>query len=249
MAAVIMMLSIGGALCWIGIINRLAYTFSRRLNLRVNRIIANTYSKRIFSILSTYMNFKYAGEHDSIAQLPQNYLIMSNHQSLLDIPLLTCFLGGDRLRFIAKAELGRHIPVVSLMLRSDGHCLVSRTGSPSVIMRTIDRFAERCLREHWIPVIFPEGTRSRDGSLGQFHAAGFRRFLDKAALPVAVVAIDGGWRTASLTGMARRMRGGDYRVRVLTVFPAPTGKAEQVRILEEGRKLIQGQLDKWRSQK
>ncbi len=248
MASVIMMLAIGGALSWIGLVNRVAYTINRSWNFRVNRIITRQYSRRIFSILSTYMNFRYAGEPASLAQLPERYLVLSNHQSLLDIPLLMCFLGAERLRFIAKAELGKHVPVVSLVLRSDGHCLVSRTGSPSIIMKTIDRFAERCVSKNWIPVIFPEGTRSRDGSLGPFHAAGFRRFVDRAPMPVAVVAIDGGWRTASLRGMASRMRGGSYRVKVLKVFPAPEGKADQVRILEEGRLLIQEQLDKWRSQ-
>ena len=114
-------------------------------------------------------------------------------------------------------------------------------------MRILDRFAERVKKNNWIPVIFPEGTRSRDGNTGTFHAAGFRRFMDRYPLPVVVCAVDGGWNISSLAGMVKRMKGGEYRIKVLKVFPAPESKAEQLRVLEEGKELIQNQLGEWRN--
>ncbi len=230
----------------VAFLNRLFWTFNRSLTLSLNKIITTRYAGRIFAFFSFFMRFYFAGEKNLKDQLPDQYLVMSNHQSLLDIPLFMRFLDGSRLRFIAKAELGKHVPVVSLVLTSDRHCLIDRKGSPSKLMKTIDEFALRVRQNGTIPVIFPEGTRSVDGKLGVFHAAGFRRFLDKAPMPVAVCAIDGGWRVSTLGGMAKNMRGGHYRVKILRIFPAPQSKADQLRILEEGKALIQAQLDAWR---
>ncbi len=229
------------------ILNRIAYVLNKNLSLLYNKRIVYAKPRRLFALFSTYLGFKFAGDYTNVPDLPAQYLIISNHQSLIDIPLFMRYLEPTRLRFVAKAELGRHIPAVSLVLRGDKHCLIKRTGSPSKAMRELDRFAERVRENNWIPVIFPEGTRSRDGNTGTFHAAGFRRFLDKYPLPVAVCAVEGGWNISSLSGMVRRMKGGEYRVKVLKVFPAPRSKAEQVRVLEEGKELINKQLRDWRS--
>jgi 1-acyl-sn-glycerol-3-phosphate acyltransferase len=67
-------------------------------------------------------------------------------------------------------------------------------------------------------------------------------------MPVVVCAIDGGWRISSLRRMAREMKGGFYRAKIVKIYPAPTTKAEQLHILEEGKALIQAQLDQWRLQ-
>ncbi len=229
------------------IINRVAYTVSPKLSGRYNRYLTTVLANRIFSITSAYMNFKVRAERTLLERLPDQYLIMSNHQSLMDIPLFMRFLDGPRLRFVAKAELGRGIPLISLMLRGNGHCLIKRTGSPTQAMQALDRFAGKVMANNWIPVIFPEGTRSVDGTLGTFHAAGFRRFLDRAPMPVAVCAIDGGWRVGTLDGIRQHMRSGSYRIKVLKVYPTPTSKAEQVAVLEEGKSLIEAQLAQWRA--
>jgi 1-acyl-sn-glycerol-3-phosphate acyltransferase len=235
------------SLGWFSIITGIVYAIDRRLCSLMYPAIAKKASRRIFALFGTYMDFQFAGDRNLTDELPGQYLVFSNHQSLLDIPLYMRFLDASRLRFVAKAELGNHIPLISPMLKSTCHCLVNRKGSPGKVMKEIDVFAVRVIENGWIPVIFPEGTRSLDGNLGTFHAAGFRRFLDRAPMPVVVCAIDGGWRMSSLLGMAKNMKGGSYRIRILRIFPAPTGKAEQVRILEEGRLLIQAQLDEWRS--
>ena len=238
---------VAACLFYSAIINRIAYTISPRLSKLYNHYLSTILVKRVFSLPSAYLSFKVKTDRHLVDALPDQYLIMSNHQSLMDIPLYMRFLDGPRLRFVAKAELGRGIPLISLMLRGNGHCLVKRSGSPSQAMHALDQFAGRVKDNNWIPVIFPEGTRSVDGNLGTFHAAGFRRFLDRAPMPVAVCAIDGGWRVGTLKGIRQHMRSGSYRVKVLKIYPAPTSKAEQVAILEEGKTLIEAQLVEWRS--
>ncbi len=246
MMIAITMTCILAIMAWIGLLNHLAYGFNTRLTLLINKNITTIQIRRLFALLLTYMNFRFAGEKNLVDALPDQYLILSNHQSLLDIPLYMRFLDGTRLRYVAKAELGKNIPLVSLMLRSDRHCLLKRTGSPSELMKTLDVFSARVKKNNWIPVVFPEGTRSLDGNLGTFQAAGFRRILDKAPMPVALCALDGAWRISSLMGMATNMKNGFYRVKVLKIYPAPENKADQMHILEEGKALIQEQLREWR---
>lgn len=247
MKLLIMSACIAQLVAQIAIVNRIAFVIHRKLSWIWSNYSVTMGSRRLFAILSTYLGLRFAGDYSSTAMLPEQYLIVSNHQSLFDIPLFMHYLKADRLRFVAKAELGRNIPAVSLILRLHRHCLVKRTGSPSSALREIDRFAQRVHDNNWVPVIFPEGTRSRDGNTGKFHAAGFRRFMDQLPLPVAVCAVDGGWKIHSLLDLKRKMKGEKYRVKVLKVYPAPQSKDEQLRILEEGKDLIQRQLEAWRN--
>lgn len=235
-----------GALMGWALINRVAYAVYRPWCKKINTHIATVVSHRLFSIFSTYLNFRFVGDYSLFPELPEQYLLISNHQSILDIVVYMNYLGGKRVRFVAKKELADHVPLVSVMLKSDEHCLVQRTGSPSQAMRAMDAFAVRVQRNNWIPVLFPEGTRSRDGNVGTFHSAGFRRFISKAPMPVVVAAVDGGWNIASILRLATNLRGGAYRVKALKVYPAPETKEAQLKILEEGKALIQEQLAQWR---
>ena len=234
------------ALAGWAILNRIAYALYRPWCKKINTHIATVVSHRLFSIFSTYLNFRFVGDYSLLPELPEQYLLISNHQSILDIVVYMNYLGGKRVRFVAKKELADHVPLVSVMLKSDEHCLVQRTGSPSQAMRAMDAFAVRVQRNNWIPVLFPEGTRSRDGNVGTFHSAGFRRFISKAPMPVVVAAVDGGWNIASILRLATNLRGGVYRVKALKVYPAPETKEAQLKILEEGKALIQEQLAQWR---
>lgn len=235
-----------GALMGWALINRVAYAVYRPWCKKINTHIATVVSHRLFSIFSTYLNFRFVGDYSLFPELPEQYLLISNHQSILDIVVYMNYLGGKRVRFVAKKELADHVPLVSVMLKSDEHCLVQRTGSPSQAMRAMDAFAVRVQRNNWIPVLFPEGTRSRDGNVGTFHSAGFRRFISKAPMPVVVAAVDGGWKVSSIFRLATNLRGGAYRVKALKVYPAPETKEAQLKILEEGKALIQEQLAQWR---
>ena len=96
-------------------------------------------------------------------------------------------------------------------------------------------------------MIFPEGTRSKDGNLGTFYSAGFRRLEETVNLPIAVCALDGGWKISKLDEIMRNLYRGSYRVKVLKIYPAPKNKEEEKVMLDEAHDLIQKQLDEWRS--
>ena len=228
------------------ILNILAYPVSRKLSLFISHYIRTECSRKLFAIFKSYKHFNFLGYRDNLDRLPPQFIIVSNHQSLIDIALYMNFFRRIDIRFVAKDNLARHVPLVSEMLRVEEHCMIPRHGKPSVAMETIDKFGRRVMERGQVPVIFPEGTRSKDGSLGMFYTAGFRRLVESAPLPVAVCALDGGYRINNLTTIFKNLHNGFYRVKVLDVLPAPKSKEEQIAVLEKSRELIQKQLDDWR---
>ncbi|MCI1208716.1 MAG: 1-acyl-sn-glycerol-3-phosphate acyltransferase [Treponema sp.] len=234
-------------LSWPALLNIIAYPISLKLSSKVSDYIVKVCAPRVFSIMKTYKHFDFRGDRASKKLLPPQFLLLSNHQSLLDIPAYMNFMRNVDLRFVAKDELSRHVPVVSEMLRAHQHCMIPRRGSASAAMKIIEEFGRRVLAKNEIPVLFPEGTRSKDGSLGKFYAAGFRRLSETVHLPVAVCALDGGYRINNLGKIMTRMKNGTYYIKVLKIFPAPDGKAAQMAVLNEAHDLIQQQLEEWRA--
>ena len=222
-----------------------AYPVSHKIALFWSNYITTRSARLFFAILKLYRGFSFAGDKESKKGLPEQFLVLSNHQSLVDIVVYLYYFAGREVRFVAKDTLGK-APMVGKMLRTQGHCFIPRKGSPAVAMRRLQKFAKRAVEKNQIPVIFPEGTRSRDGNLGQFYSAGFRRIVENARIPVAVCALDGGYKLSRLTDILKNLRKGEYRVKVLKVYDPPLTKDDEKKILEESRSLIQNQLDEWR---
>lgn len=205
-------------------------------------------AKLLFGLFRIFRGFKVDFRNPSKLNIPKHCLVIANHQSLLDIIVLIYILGFERMpRFVAKKELQFGIPLVSFTLRKGGHCLIKRHGAPIDTMRSISRMARSCKQEKACPVIFPEGTRSRDGRLGVFHAAGVRKILETEAVPVVAIAIDGGWRAATLRDFLRRFGKEPYIVEIAAIYEAPRGKHEIEKVLEDAHKKIGGSLETMRS--
>ncbi len=109
------------------------------------------------------------------------YLIAANHQSYLDIPVLSSTLPG--------AFVQREIPYMPGFAWYFGRIsLIIKRESPLSIIRVI-KYAKRMTVEQGIPVIiFPEATRSIDGKLGEMHlgVAAVAKNLKLAILPVTI---------------------------------------------------------------
>lgn len=109
-------------------------------------------------------------------------IIMSNHQSQLDIPCLTKV--SDRITgFVAKRELAR-IPLLHYWMRFIGCVIIDRSDK-----RGAHLALERAAREMGSKplVVFPEGTRSKDGALLPFKLGGTRLALLAQAVIVPVL--------------------------------------------------------------
>ena len=116
----------------------------------------------------------------------QPYIFMANHQSNLDIPVLLGHL-PVQFRWLAKAELFK-IPVFGQAMRGAGYISVDRADRPAAF-ESLRQAAEK-IRSGYSILIFPEGTRSLDGSLKPFKKGGFVMAIG-AGVPVVPVAVRG----------------------------------------------------------
>lgn len=112
----------------------------------------------------------------------RSYVFASNHQSIYDIPIVFTSL-PVQLRIIAKDSLGA-FPFLGWHLRRTGHLLVDRRNPGAGILKKMSRLigGARSL------IVFPEGTRSVDGSVGRFKGGSFLLAIDHG-LPVVPVSI------------------------------------------------------------
>lgn len=127
--------------------------------------------------------------------LPQGrpVILVSNHQSMYDIPMIMWECRSREVGFIAKKELGRGLPSISYALRTLGSVLIDRA-DPAGSVAAIRAFGQRKESQCQVAAIFPEGTRARDGAMKRFKATGFRTLI--SAMPSALVqpvAIRGNW--------------------------------------------------------
>jgi 1-acyl-sn-glycerol-3-phosphate acyltransferase len=94
------------------------------------------------------------------------YIFAPNHQSHFDIAALLGFLPGIN-RFAAKTELFNE-PILGAVLRTMGMIAIERD-NPLAAIQTLQDLK----MDGWSVIIFPEGTRSRDGNLLPFKKGPF----------------------------------------------------------------------------
>jgi 1-acyl-sn-glycerol-3-phosphate acyltransferase len=115
------------------------------------------------------------------------YIYMSNHQSHLDIPILYATLPSPTIRMLGKTELFQ-IPIWGRGLRAAEFIEVDRSDHTKA-MASID-YAARLVRDGVSIYLAPEGTRSRDGTIGKLKKGGFHLALGTGA-PIVPVAVRG----------------------------------------------------------
>jgi 1-acyl-sn-glycerol-3-phosphate acyltransferase len=139
------------------------------------------------------------------------YIFMSNHLSFLDGPLLFWAI-PQPVRVILKKEVFR-IPVLGLGMRQVDFVPVDRKGIRGG-KKSIERAVELIREKRFSFLIFPEGTRSRDGKLQAFRRGGFFLAL-KSQVPIIPI---------SILGTFELMPKGSFfvkRGRIKIIFHAP----------------------------
>ena len=148
-------------------------------------------------------------------------IVVANHQSMYDIPMLGWMLREHHPKFVAKIELARGLPSISYNLRHGGSVLIDR-GDARGAMRAIQKFGKTVEEHRYAACIFPEGTRARDGVMKEFNHAGLLALIRTTPSAVIVpVAIDGSWEL-----MRYRMRPVPFGVRVRCTVLAPVFQNE-----------------------
>ena len=148
-----------------GLSSRIVATFWARLNMLASLIQATVHGT----------------EHVAPGQ---SYVVVANHQSLIDIYLIFGATPMDII-WVMKQEL-RQVPFLGIACARMGYIYIDR-GNTESALRSIEAAKHR-IRDGVCVVFFPEGTRSRDGSLGTFKRGAFHLAteLDLPVLPVTI---------------------------------------------------------------
>ena len=181
-------------------------------------------------------------EGDAPADPRHPYVVVSNHQSNADIPVISRL--PWEMKWVAKAELFE-VPVVGQLMRLAGDIAVDRRDSQSrarVLVAARHYLDRRCS-----VMFFPEGTRSRDGRVRGFATGAFRLAID-AGVPVLPLAVDGtrdalpkhGWKFGNAI---------EARLRVLPPIPTDgLGPDDADALRERVRQAIIAQIAAWRGE-
>jgi 1-acyl-sn-glycerol-3-phosphate acyltransferase len=185
-------------------------------NITVKSIPAKWWSK--FMCYASFISVSVEGL-DNLKQ-NQSYIIVANHQSMFDIWLVYGWLGRP-FSWVMKKEL-RKIPFVGLACEKVGHIFVDR--SNAIEAKKSIQAAEQKLQNGNCVVIFPEGTRTKDGKVGSFKRGAFNMASD-LQLPIVPISIIGAYERMSRYDW--QVTPGKLKMKIHEPIPCNTNLTEQ----------------------
>jgi 1-acyl-sn-glycerol-3-phosphate acyltransferase len=175
----------------------------------------------------------------------QSYVVMSNHQSLYDVPVLFRVFGPD-IRMVAKRELF-DVPVFGGAMRAAGFIAIDRRDARASV-KTFGEARAR-LDAGTLVWIAPEGTRSLEGEMLPFKPGAFQLAIE-ALVPILPVTLDG-TRHVMRPGSLRSTAGAAVRVTVHPPVHPPargSGPAARRTLMHQVRGAIESALRSRRDQ-
>lgn len=162
----------------------------------------------------------------------EGYVFVANHQGAYDIFSIYGYLGHD-FRWMMKSGL-KKIPLVGAACKAAGQIYVDNS-TPSRLRSTMAD-AERQLRGGKSLVVFPEGSRSRDGHLHAFRRGAYI-LASEFKLPVVPVSIDGSY--AIMTREAKLPHWGTITLRIHpAIYPDDTDGHDTETLMKQTRDII-----------
>lgn len=145
-----------------------------------SRVLATQWAR--LNMLFILMTIEITGFEKTIAG--QSYIIVSNHQSLVDIYVLYGYVGMD-IRWVMKKEL-RSIPVFGLACEMMGQIIIDRSNTQAAVASI--NAARNKIKDGLSVIFFAEGTRSNDGEVERFKKGAFRLAVELGVpiLPVSI---------------------------------------------------------------
>jgi 1-acyl-sn-glycerol-3-phosphate acyltransferase len=148
---------------------------------KVHRI-ANLWARMLLWLTSTRVDV--IGREN--VQIDKPHIFMANHQSDFDILIVLAHIPGQ-FRWIAKKELFK-IPIFGKAMRNAGYIEIDRQNHEKAL-KSLDE-AARKIREGKSVVTFPEGTRSKDGTVRPFKQGMFHLAIE-SGVPIVPISIIG----------------------------------------------------------
>jgi 1-acyl-sn-glycerol-3-phosphate acyltransferase len=143
---------------------------------------------------SYLLGTRYSFINEQLIPKDKPLIIVSNHQSMNDIPPIIWYMRHYHPKFVSKIELGKGIPSVSFNLRHGGSALIDRKDSKQALLE-IAKLGKYIETHNRSAVIFPEGTRSRTGHPKKFQTTGLKVLMKQAPSALIVpVSINNSWK-------------------------------------------------------
>ncbi len=134
--------------------------------------ILNFFLINILRITGNKVSFRFK------SKIPENVpiIFVCNHQSVYDIPPLIYFLQKYNPKFVGKKELDNGTPSIAINLKNNGSVLIDRD-NPKEAISKLSEFGKYLSKNNYSGLIFPEGTRSRNGQLKPFKTTGLKTLM------------------------------------------------------------------------
>jgi 1-acyl-sn-glycerol-3-phosphate acyltransferase len=147
---------------------------------KVHRI-ANLWARMLLWLTSTRVDV--IGREN--VRIGKPHIFMANHQSDFDILIVLAHIPGQ-FRWIAKKELFK-IPIFGKAMRNAGYIEIDRQNHEKAL-KSLDE-AARKIREGKSVVTFPEGTRSKDGTVRPFKQGMFHLAIESGVpiIPISII--------------------------------------------------------------
>lgn len=153
---------------------------------------------------------------------PESCTVIMNHQSMVDIPLGFHIVPGPLPLIPTRRRYAWGIPGVSVFVRAARLPLISQTRKDiRKDLALLTDAVERTRKGETTFFIFPEGHRTKDGSILPFMTRGLRLALSRIPRPVYCVVADGMWHIRTLADTMTRVANTQIRVRIIGPFHPP----------------------------
>lgn len=157
--------------------------------------------KRSVSILNWFimlctriLGTRYKFDNQQNIPTDRPLIIVTNHQSMYDIPPIIWYMRKYHPKFVSKIELGKGIPSVSFNLRHGGSALIDRK-DPKQSIAELQKLGKYIEANNRSAVIFPEGTRSRNGVPKPFRTTGLKVMMKNAPSALIIpISINNSWK-------------------------------------------------------
>jgi 1-acyl-sn-glycerol-3-phosphate acyltransferase len=169
------------------------------------------------------------------------YVIISNHQSMLDIIIINCL--RYKFKWISKIENFK-VPFIGQYLKMADYIIVDRENDDSKAEMLEKSY--KCLKNRISIMMFPEGTRSLNNEIGFFRRGAFQLAL-QADVPILPVIIDG---TGGILPKHGLIFGSGFQIRIKVmdpVFPADFGTDISENLALKFSQLMKSELSNIRS--
>jgi 1-acyl-sn-glycerol-3-phosphate acyltransferase len=133
-------------------------------------------------------------ENIELIPMGKPIIFVANHQGIFDIVGMAWFLRKFHPKFVSKIELGRNIPSISFNLTHGGSVLIDRK-DPKQALPLLKKMGEYIELHKRSTIIYPEGTRTRDGKPKEFAPNGLKILCKYSPSAIVVpITINNSWK-------------------------------------------------------